>query len=53
VTHGIKAALRNIHSSLPALADELALRLTTGRFCVYTPDPAHPTAWTVQRRFTM
>ena len=38
------AALRNIHGSLPALADELAhLRVKTGTFCVYTPDPAHPT----------
>ena len=45
VTHGITAALRNIHRSLPALADELALRLTTGTFCVYTPDLAHPTDW--------
>jgi hypothetical protein len=42
VTHGIKAALRNIHRSLPALADEPALRLTTGTFCVYTPDPGSP-----------
>jgi tetratricopeptide (TPR) repeat protein/nucleoside-triphosphatase THEP1 len=45
VTHGIKAALRSIHRSLPALADELARRVTTGTFCVYTPDPAHPTDW--------
>ena len=47
VTHAISAALRNIRRSLPALANELALRLTTGTFCVYTPDPAHPTAWTL------
>ena len=44
VTHAINAALRSIRRSLPALADELALRLTTGTFCVYT-DPAHPTDW--------
>jgi hypothetical protein len=43
VTHAINAALRRIRRSLPALADELALRLRTGTFCVYTPDPAHPT----------
>ena len=47
VTHAINAALRKIRRSLPALADELALRLTTGTFCVYTPDPAHPTDWIV------
>ncbi len=47
VTHAITAALRNIRRSLPVLADELALRLTTGTFCVYTPDPAHPTDWTL------
>ena len=47
VTHGITAALRNIRRSLPALADELGRRVTTGTFCVYTPDPAHPTDWTL------
>ena len=47
VTHAINAALRRFRRSLPALADELALRLTTGTFCVYRPDPAHPTDWTV------
>ncbi len=47
VTHAINAALRNIRRILPALADELALRLTTGTFCGYTPDPAHPTDWTL------
>jgi tetratricopeptide (TPR) repeat protein len=47
VTHAINAAIRNIRRSLPALADELALRLTTGTFCVYTADPAHPTDWTL------
>ena len=47
VTHAIKAALRNIRGSLAALADELALRLKTGTFCVYTPDPAHPPDWTL------
>jgi tetratricopeptide (TPR) repeat protein len=47
VTHAINAALRKIRRSLPALADELALRLKTGTFCVYTPDPAHPTNWIV------
>jgi tetratricopeptide (TPR) repeat protein/nucleoside-triphosphatase THEP1 len=47
VTHAINAALRSIRRSLPALADDLALRLTTGTFCVYKPDPAHPTDWIV------
>jgi tetratricopeptide (TPR) repeat protein len=47
VTHGIKAALRSLRPKLPALADELGRRVTTGTFCVYTPDPAHPTDWTL------
>jgi tetratricopeptide (TPR) repeat protein len=47
VTHAINAALRKIRRSLPALADELALRLRTGTFCVYTPDRTHPTDWTL------
>jgi non-specific serine/threonine protein kinase len=47
VTHGIKTALRSLRRSLPALADELARRVTTGTFCVYKPDPAHPTDWTL------
>jgi tetratricopeptide (TPR) repeat protein len=47
VTHGIKAALRSLRRKLPALADELGRRVTTGTFCVYTPDPAHPTDWTL------
>jgi hypothetical protein len=27
------------------LADELRLRIKTGVFCVYVPDPAYPTEW--------
>jgi hypothetical protein len=46
VTHAIKAALRKIRRSSPALADEPARRVTTGSFKVYTPDPVHPTDWT-------
>jgi hypothetical protein len=47
VTHGIKAALRNIRHGLPTFGAELALRLKTGTFCVYLPDPIHLTDWTL------
>jgi hypothetical protein len=34
-----------LRTGLPALADELRLRIKTGVYCVYLPDPAHPTDW--------
>jgi hypothetical protein len=45
VTHGIRRALQHIRPALPALADELRLRIRTGSYCVYIPDAAHPTEW--------
>ena len=47
VTHGIKGALRRIREGLPTLADELELRIGTGTYCLYTPDPVHPVDWDV------
>ena len=45
VTHAIRAALKRVRGVLPVLADELRLRIKTGVYCVYVPDPAHPTDW--------
>lgn len=45
VTQGIRNALKRVRKVLPALADELGLRIKTGVYCVYIPDPANPTAW--------
>lgn len=45
VTQGIQRALKRANTVLPALADELRLRIKTGVFCVYVPDPPHPTQW--------
>src|SRR5262245_3455465 len=45
VAQGVRIALKRIRSGLPALADELRLRIKTGMYCVYLPDPAHPTEW--------
>jgi class 3 adenylate cyclase len=45
VAQGIRVALKRIHSGLPALAGELRLRVKTGMYCVYVPDPVHPTDW--------
>ena len=45
VTHAIRAALKRVRGVLPMLADELRLRIKTGVYCVYVPDPAHPTDW--------
>jgi class 3 adenylate cyclase len=45
VTQGIRLALKRIRTPLPSLADELRLRVKTGVYCVYIPDPVHPTDW--------
>jgi non-specific serine/threonine protein kinase len=45
VAHGIRMVLRKLRSRLPVLADDLALRIKTGTFCVYTPDPMRSTDW--------
>lgn len=45
VTQCIRAALQRVRGVFPVLADELRLRIKTGVYCVYVPDPAHPTDW--------
>jgi hypothetical protein len=45
VTHGIRRALRRLRQVQPALADELGLRIKTGIYCVYVPDPVQPADW--------
>ena len=45
VAQAIRVALKRIHGGMPALADELRLRIKTGMYCVYVPDPVHPTEW--------
>jgi class 3 adenylate cyclase len=45
VTQSIHTALKRVRGELPELADELRLRIKTGVYCVYIPDPTHPMAW--------
>jgi class 3 adenylate cyclase len=45
VAQAIRVALKRIHGGVPALGDELRLRIITGMYCVYVPDPVHPTDW--------
>ncbi len=47
VTQAIRTALKRVHAALPALGDELRLRIRTGVHCVYLPDPDRPTTWSV------
>jgi len=47
VTKAIKAALSKISDSHPALGHHLAMSITTGTFCAYTPDPTQPLFWTL------
>lgn len=45
MTQGTRNALKRVRKVLPALADELGLRIKTGVYCAHVPDPAHPTDW--------
>jgi len=45
VTKRIKQAIQKIKDSIPSLGDHLSMRIKTGHFCSYTPDPHHPVAW--------
>ena len=47
VTKSIKAAIKKIHASHPALGHHLATHLKTGTFCQYLPDPTQPLRWTL------
>ncbi len=46
VTQCIKASLKKIHASHPALGQHLGTTIKTGYFCAYMPDPAQPIHWT-------
>lgn len=45
VTQGIRCALERVRLTLPLLADELRVRVKTGVYCAYLPDPVHPIDW--------
>ena len=45
VTQCIKASLKKIYASDPALGQHFARAIKTGYFCSYTPDPAQPVHW--------
>ena len=47
VTKSLRAAVRRIEESLPALGAELERRVKTGTFCVYVPDLVCPRDWVV------
>jgi hypothetical protein len=47
VTKSIKAALKKIRASHPALGHHLATHIRTGTFCQYLPDPTQPLRWTL------
>ena len=47
VTKSIKAAMKKIHTSHPALGHHLATHIRTGTFCQYLPDPTQPLRWTL------
>jgi DNA-binding response OmpR family regulator len=45
VTKAIRAALHKIRDNHPALGHHLAVSITTGTCCTYTPDPTAPLSW--------
>jgi hypothetical protein len=45
VTKAIKATLRKISKTHPALGHHLSTSIKTGTFCSYTLDPTQPIAW--------
>ena len=45
VTKCIKRTVQEIAKAIPSLGYELAVRIKTGYFCSYHPDPEHPVAW--------
>jgi predicted ATPase len=47
VTRAIKSAITRIAALHPACGHYLAQTITTGTFCVYTPDPKTPITWQV------
>ena len=47
VTKAIRSAIRRLAARDPALAGHLDGAIRTGTYCVYRPDPRHPTTWRV------
>jgi class 3 adenylate cyclase/predicted ATPase len=47
VTRAIKAAIKKITASHPALGQHLLHAIKTGTLCSYTPDPQQPCPWRV------
>jgi hypothetical protein len=47
VTRAIKSAITRIATLHPACGQYLTRTITTGTFCVYTPDPQTPVTWQV------
>jgi tetratricopeptide (TPR) repeat protein len=47
VTRALHRALARIRASHPSLGQHLTSTVRTGTFCVYSPDPRVPIAWTV------
>jgi hypothetical protein len=45
VTKCIKRAIREIGKAIPSLGCQLAVRIKTGYFCSYQPDPEHVVRW--------
>ena len=45
VTKCIKRAIQEIGKAIPSLGYQLAVRIKTGYFCSYHPDPEHPVVW--------
>ena len=45
VTKCIKRAVKEIGKAIPSLGDQLAVRIKTGYFCSYHPDPERPLVW--------
>jgi len=49
VTQSIRSALRRLEREFPRLGAHLALRVKTGTFCMYRPDPGHLIVWDLSR----
>ena len=45
VTKCVKRAVREIGKAIPSLGYQLAVRIKTGYFCSYHPDPERPVDW--------
>jgi hypothetical protein len=45
VTKRIKCSIKGIREAIPSLGRHLAIRVKTGYFCSYNPQPERPVAW--------